>query len=231
LDPGLMTQSPLEICSDGNGVSRVLLPEELRWNPDMVLPLQWPAMPPACIRAIEQALESTHAYLEFGTGGSTNLAANFPHLSVVSIGSDWNVLRTIKLLIAEKGAEERVALLFADLGPTGENGFPLDEAAFHGWHRYALSPWLHCTARGLSPDLVLIDGRFRRACLLASMIFSAPGTRILFDDYFDRPHYHMVEKHLKPMQGIERMAEFIRPDMVEPTALWVDLMEAATDPR
>ena len=231
LDPDLMTQSPLEICSGGNGVARVLLPEELQWNPDMVLPLQRPAMPPACIQAIEQALESAQVYLEFGTGGSTNLTANFPHLSVASIGSDWNVLRTIRFLIAEKGAKERTAFLFADLGPIGENGFPLDESAFHGWHRYALSPWLHCKAHGLVPDLVLIDGRFRRACLLASMIFSAPGTRILFDDYFDRPHYHTVEKHLKPVQGMERMAEFVRPGMVEPTALWVDLMEAVTDPR
>lgn len=230
-DPALMLQTAVEVCSGGLRVARVPLADDMVWLPDMLLQLQVPVMPQPCVEKLEDAMQSARVYLEYGTGGSTNLAAGFPHLSTVSVESDWNILRTIKLSVAERNRDSRIALLYADIGPTGENSFPTDESAFREWHRYAVSPWLHCAERNLQPDLVLIDGRFRRACLLASLIFSAPGTRILFDDYIDRPHYHAVEKHLSPSTVTDRMAEFVTPPKLGRTALWLDLLEAVNDPR
>ena len=59
-------------------------------------------------------------------------------------------------------------LCHADIGPTAQFGAPASE---RHWRRFpaerALDAWTLCRDRGLVPDLVLIDGRFRAACLLA----------------------------------------------------------------
>src|SRR5690606_11143736 len=122
--------------------------------------------------------------------------ADDPGLVVTSIESDWKVLRAVKHATAARNADDRISLLFADIGPTGDNSFPVDDENFRHWHRYPVEPWHHCASRGQRPDLVLIDGRFRRACFLSSRIFAAPGTQILFDDFADRAHYHGVERFL-----------------------------------
>ena len=66
-------------------------------------------------------------------------------------------------------------------------------ATWPKFHTYPMVPWDLARARGLAPDLVLVDGRFRAACFLASLLFARPGAVILFDDYVDRPFYHTVE--------------------------------------
>ena len=48
------------------------------------------------------------------------------------------------------------------------------------------------------PDLVLIDGRFRVASFLTSLRECKVGTKIIFDDYEFRAHYHIVEDFIKP---------------------------------
>ena len=61
------------------------------------------------------------------------------------------------------------------------------------------------------PELVLIDGRFRVACFLFSLINGSPGTKIIFDDYVNRPHYHVVEEFIKPIETCGIQALFIIP--------------------
>ena len=46
-----------------------------------------------------------------------------------------------------------------------------------------------------SPKLVIVGGRFRVCYFLTSLKFAEEGTKILFDDYANRPHYHFVEKY------------------------------------
>jgi hypothetical protein len=73
----------------------------------------------------------------------------------------------------------------------------------------------------------MIDGRFRVACFLTSLIYAQPQTVILFDDYEDRPVYHVVEKHLKPVLMAGRMAKFIVPDGVDIKNVMLDLLSNA----
>jgi hypothetical protein len=58
----------------------------------------------------------------------------------------------------------------------------------------------------------LIDGRFRVACVLESLLHLGPNTtcNILVDDYAGRPHYKSIEEFgdLVAMHG--RMAHFRR---------------------
>jgi hypothetical protein len=80
------------------------------------------------------------------------------------------------------------------------------------------------------PDLILIDGRFHIACFLASILLAKPGTIILFDDYFDRPNYHVVEKYIKPSAKAGRMAEFILNASFNHSEALLDLLAHATNP-
>ena len=82
---------------------------------------------------------------------------------------------------------------------------------------------------GVSPDLVLIDGRFRVASFLVSALLAQEGCTILFDDYFDRPNYHVVEKYLKPVRKAGRMAEFSVP-AAKPPGLVQELIRYCTTP-
>ena len=72
---------------------------------------------------------------------------------------------------------------------------------------YAKAPW----SQAILPDTVLIDGRFRVLCFFVSLKYATEGTKILFDDYINRPHYHIVEEYIKPAQLCGRQSLFIVP--------------------
>ena len=44
-------------------------------------------------------------------------------------------------------------------------------------------------------DLILIDGRFRVSCCLKCFDIINENTHILFDDFMNRPEYHIVLKY------------------------------------
>ncbi|MCE6967245.1 hypothetical protein [Cereibacter sphaeroides] len=149
--------------------------------------------------------------LEYGSGGSTVLAANMPGKLTISVESDrkWSLDLQRKLNTASLASP--VIIWHADIGPTGEWGRPLAKMLGGSStiipHRYGTRPFFR------HPDLILIDGRFRPACFVtACMRISRPVT-VLFDDYTNRPAYHVVEKLAKPRRIVGRMAEFrIEPD-------------------
>lgn len=231
LDPDLDTSQPLEIWSDSTRLSRVPLADELQWSPDLLDLLTGPSMSDAWVARLRAAFATANLCLEFGSGPSTLLAADHPGLAITTVSNDWKILRGVSLLLAAKGALDRARLQFIDTGPTGDNGFPIDTATGSHWYRYALTPWTSKKELKLEPDLVLVGGRFRRACALASLLFARPQTRILFRDYADRPYYHGIEEYVSLAETTREVAEFIRPPVVDTTALWVALMDAVSDPR
>jgi hypothetical protein len=71
-----------------------------------------------------------------------------------------------------------------------------------------MHPWLLMDEIGLSPDAILIDGRFRVASFIASYFSAKKPATLVFDDYVDRLHYHTVESLIKPIEIIDRAAIF-----------------------
>ena len=195
-------------------------------TPSLAIP-RTPHLPEAAVARLRGLLDGCRGYLEYGSGGSTVMAGEMRAPFTVSVESDGDWLAALRQAL-DGAAGERI-LLYADIGPTGEWGHPVSEAQWRSWHAYPLLGWETCRARGLVPDLVLIDGRFRRACLYASLLFAWPGTRILFDDYAGRPTYHPVEEILKPVALHDRMAEFVAPASIDRDAVWRALLEASTD--
>jgi hypothetical protein len=68
------------------------------------------------------------------------------------------------------------------------------------------------------PDVVLVDGRFRVGCALATAFKTGREIELYFDDYKRRTQYHAVEEILGKPALIGRMARF----EVAPTPIPVD---------
>ena len=102
-----------------------------------------------------------------------------------------------------------------DLGEIAAWGYPTTYRHRNRFHDYVVSPWRH----GVKPDLVLIDGRFRVASFLHSLLTAEPGTRLIFDDYNNRPHYHLVEEFCPVKEREGRQALFLVPDQLERPAI------------
>ena len=113
--------------------------------------------------------------------------------TLITVESDKDWLQLVRNRLKLPADTDRRFLLHADIGPTKSLGYPASAATWPKFHTYPMVPWDLARARDLAPDLVLVDGRFRAACFLATLLFARPGTAVLFDDYADRPFYHTVE--------------------------------------
>jgi hypothetical protein len=99
-------------------------------------------------------------------------------------------------------------LIHADIGTVGDWGVPKSHDGFSRYWTYPTLPWVYLKSIRQSPDLILIDGRFRVACALISILFAEEGTLILVDDYADRPEYWLIERYAKLRSSAGRLAAF-----------------------
>jgi hypothetical protein len=168
-----------------------------------------PHMPDAAVAALRERLADAKCYLEYGSGGSTVLAADLRVPRIISVDTSAEWFDKVKSSI-DVGYGGKLETLYVDIGPTKKWGYPTSNTHVKRWPQYFVAPWKHVREADLSPDLVLIDGRFRVSCFLASLAYAPIGTTLLFDDYVNRAHYHAVERLLKPINHYDRMAEFIK---------------------
>tara|TARA_R110002124_G_scaffold11597_16_gene55300 strand:- start:816 stop:1418 length:603 start_codon:yes stop_codon:yes gene_type:complete len=161
-------------------------------------------MPEAESAALRQAYGRAGSILEYGSGGSTVLASELPGKSVVSVESDADWARMMRAWFAENPGVSPVEVVHADIGATRDWGHP-DGA--EGWRRYPGYP-LKVWERDIAPDVVLVDGRFRTGCALATALRTRKPVTLLFDDYAPRKVYHAVEEFLGQPEMVGRMAIF-----------------------
>ncbi len=100
---------------------------------------------------------------------------------------------------------DRIQIDWIDLGVVGDWGTPISYKKREFIINYLESIWM----KNNKPELILIDGRFRVACFLYSLLKAFPGSKIIFDDYRNRPHYQVVEEFIKPTELYGNQALFI----------------------
>lgn len=170
--------------------------------------VQWPPFdfPPAEDAALRAAYAAAEVILEYGSGGSTVHAASLPGKRVFSVESDRVWALRMQCRIDEDDLPGLVTVLHTDIGPTGKWGRPTNPAAWPRFPSYVLDVWSEPFMR--HPDVVLIDGRFRAACMMGVLALIRHPVRVLFDDYADRRPYHVVEEFIQPVEMAGRMAVF-----------------------
>ncbi|MEX1213622.1 hypothetical protein [Saccharospirillum sp.] len=173
--------------------------------------------PELVAQEVEKYYEMADIILEYGSGGSTYLAAKLDGKVIYSVESDASWLCNLGLQIRSSDPRSHPYLYYVDIGNTKEWGHPADDAKYRNWPNYSNAIWREEFFE--QPDVVLIDGRFRKACFLATLGNCKKDMVVLFDDYGERKNYHDVERFVTPVKFIERMAVFeISPGLVDAEA-------------
>ncbi|WP_299933156.1 hypothetical protein [uncultured Pelagimonas sp.] len=186
-----------------------------------VIPRPELTLPAAEAALLSHAYKGAEVILEYGSGGSTVMASELPGKRVFSVESaqDWTEMMKGYLAANPPVVGTQVEMIWVDIGPTKEWGHPVDDAHWRAYPKYALDVWRRRDF--VQPDVVLVDGRFRQACALATAFLSTKPVDLFFDDYAGRKHYHKVEDYLGPPQITGRMAHFrVTPMAIPPEKLF-----------
>lgn len=158
--------------------------------------------------------ELLHAtsYLEFGSGNSTRMAVHLPHLRKITVvESDDTFFQTqVRTDEAVQEALEsgRLNYRYVDVGKTGAWGYPLTMERMNAWPDYSSLVFRHM----VDYDLILVDGRFRVACILQACLTCGYKPRILVHDFFNRPAYFVVLPFLNLVRRVDTFGLF-KPDL------------------
>lgn len=157
-------------------------------------------------REVARQYASADTILEYGSGGSTVLAAEMAGKTIFSVESDPRWLCRLGTYLQASAPASMAVMYYADIGATGDWGRPTGNEGRANYPDYSAGIWQQEFFR--QPEVVLIDGRFRPACFLVCAALTKAPVTVLFDDYADRPHYHYVEAVVRPSRMVGRMAVF-----------------------
>ncbi|MGL4729288.1 MAG: hypothetical protein ACRCWO_11075 [Bosea sp. (in: a-proteobacteria)] len=174
-------------------------------------------MSPVEEELLRHEIAGAASYLEWGMGGSTLTALELVAGPIMSIESDPTYIAAVRghqgMLDAE--ASGRLTLVHVDVGPVGPWGFPRDLGTKPQWSGYAMSPW---RVPGHSPSRILVDGRFRVACVAATILHGPVNARILLHDYNDghpMRNYEVVESIARLDVLVGTLAVFVAREDVD----------------
>lgn len=171
-------------------------------------------MRPLEISLLTSLLKRADHVLEFGAGGSTTLALKLgvKHLDSVESDAAWIARIQADEAAARALDNRRLRMHHADIGPIGMFGGPGKASLQRQWPNYFSKPWQHIDSRTL--DIVLIDGRFRVACILESILRTERRTVLAIHDFWNRPAYHQVLPFLDELDRCETLGVFrVKPDL------------------
>ncbi|SOC56922.1 Predicted O-linked N-acetylglucosamine transferase, SPINDLY family [Chromohalobacter canadensis] len=149
-------------------------------------------------------LNKSNKYFEFGSGGSTVWATQ-EGITVYGVESDENWVNALKNELGDKCQVKTI-----DIGPTKEWGLPVSMESSEKFPAYSKEIFSHTDPF----DFVLVDGRFRVACTLATIMHTldnskAPEkTTIFIHDFWNRKEYHIVLDYLDVIEKEETAGVF-----------------------
>ncbi|HEC1763941.1 TPA: hypothetical protein R1722_000666 [Campylobacter lari] len=124
---------------------------------------------------------------------------------IYSVESDINWLEYLrKWKIIRENEGKRLFFNYIDIGKTGEWGVPIEKDKEHLYENYSKS--IFTLKKDF--DLVFVDGRFRVACVLQTLLNCPETTKILMHDFNDRPFYHNILDFLEIIDTADTMALF-----------------------
>ncbi len=172
-------------------------------------------MPPAETDLVAQVFEGAEVILEYGSGGTTILAAEEAGKHVTAVESHRAQVRRMRRWFRENppAMDTTVDVIWVNIGKTEESGRPVVDSKWPRYANYPLGIWRRDGFR--HPDAVLVNGRFRIGCALATAFNITRPVTLLFDDYAAHKGYRQLETFLGAPKLTGRMAEFrVTPAMI-----------------
>ena len=135
-------------------------------------------------------LDNTTVYFEYGSGGSTYQSSIRKNIKTIySVDSDIIWHERLKEIIKHPN----IHYLYNEMGSEPNNwGNPGKNATNAQKINYSSKITELSKEEQNNIDLVLIDGRFRVACCLKCYPSISDSCFIVFDDFLNRPQYHVV---------------------------------------
>lgn len=160
---------------------------------------------------VRRTYASARVILEYGSGGSTFVAAAAPGKRITTVECDPGWANRMREIAAAHDLPSPPAIVYVDIGPVGNWARAVDHSHLESFIGYAQSVWDRPDFE--HPDVVLVDGRFRAACFMTAYLNAERPITLLFDDYIKRKEYHVIERFGKPSRMVGRMAVFdLRPE-------------------
>jgi hypothetical protein len=168
--------------------------------------------------------------VEFGCGRSTLLALRHSQATIYSVDNDrdWieRLLNRRRVRCAVKS--RRLCFHHSDLGPVSEWGWPVSGLSANRTATYCSAVWSRI--RNANIDVVLVDGRFRVACVVEALRRRRTAT-IVIHDFWNRPHYHDILPVLLCTDRVDTLGIFVARADLRPEFLDQQFLKSQLDPR
>jgi protein O-GlcNAc transferase len=173
-------------------------------------------------RMFYKYLDKASKYFEWGSGGSTYAASCRSNIvRIVSVESDKNWYMAVRTAVPR--AELRLVDLLSAPNTWGRPGPSCPAAAQKQYSNELLE-----VNEPHTFDLILIDGRYRVACCLKAFQTIRDDCLIIFDDFLDRPAYHVVLDYYTIVEQTSDIRMVIlkkRIDVMAPSAALIEKYE------
>jgi len=191
-----------------------------RFNKKSPVPLQYPMrMSDAEKKLFDKNIKMSQTYLEFGSGGSTFRTLLKTRVDVMSVESsrEWLAFMRTYYFIRRMERKNRLLLFHADIGETSARGKPINDNKKHRFPSYSTDIFKNNGDHKIAEiDTVLVDGRFRVACVLNTILqcYSNKRLTILVHD-FHREKFHIILKYLDVLENADTLYSFKIKDNIK----------------
>jgi hypothetical protein len=146
------------------------------------------------IQLFYKYLDKASYYFEYGTGGSTYQASIRKKIKqIITVESDYVWHKQFKFLLESNNDNDNIRFIYCDLDCKPHTwGKPGPNSTINDWIEYSdqIRKIDQDTINKI--DFILIDERFRVACCLKCFDLINDDCLIAFDDFLNRPEYHIV---------------------------------------
>jgi hypothetical protein len=156
-------------------------------------------------KLFKDLLRNTRIYGEYGCGRSTSWVLQNTSAKVITVDTSLEWVKEVKKNNIRN--IENLNIHYSDCGEVEAWGIPINYAKREFFSDYTDYIWKQID----KPTTVLVDGRFRVCCFLTSLKYADEGAQIIFDDYTNRRHYHVVEKYVPRISENGRQCLFVVP--------------------
>ena len=150
------------------------------------------------IKMFYKILDKTTVYFEYGCGGRTYQASIRKNIKkIYTVDSDIQWLNTIK----DKIKHKNITYIFNDMNTSPNNaGYPGNNCTDIQKINYSNQIRQLSKNEQQSINVVFINGRFRVACCFKCYDIINDNCIIVFNDFLNRPKYHIVLDYFKIVQ-------------------------------